>query len=166
MQIPYRKPPQFASLQPDPMLTPTKFEEPTIQLEDLKTASRPHAAAEVSRLAELGDFSQNAEYQIAKGRLRGINNRILTIENHLKQAVIIATPQQADTVKIGHTVTIVRDGLEKTYQILGSSESKPGQGIISYNSPLGAVLLGHAVGDSVTVTLGDKEVVYSILKIE
>lgn len=147
-------------------MTERKFNELKRQVEKLKNFSRPQAAAEVARLAELGDFSENAEYQLAKGRLRGINSAIIRLENHLNQAVIIAPDAPKDTVRVGHTVTIERDGQQKTYQLLGSAETNPEKGIISYNSPLGSALIGYGVGEEVTIKLAEKETVVKIVKIE
>lgn len=165
MRIPYRKPGHFSQVKPDPLLTEAKFAELKNKLVRLKSA-RPQAAAEVARLAELGDFSENVEYQLAKGRLRGINSGILKLENQLNTAVIIAHSKQTDTVQIGHTVTVAVNGKEKTYQILGSSEADPGKGIISHNSPIGAALVGRKGGETVTVKLAGKEVMYKIIRVE
>jgi len=166
MRVPYRKPGKFSQLKPDHLLTQDKVDELKAKLEKLKKFSQPRATAEVSRLAELGDFSENAEYQLAKGRLRGINYEILRLNAQLNQAEVITRPLQADTVQVGHTVTVEVDHKQKTYQILGSVETNPHKGIISHNSPLGAALMDHAVGDTVHVKLADREVEYKILKIE
>lgn len=163
MQIPYRKPTQFSELKHDPVMTKAKFVELTQELEHLK-AVRPPAAAEVARLAELGDFSENAEYQLAKGKLRGINNAILRLETHINQAEIIA-PTTQGTIQVGSTVVVEVDGKQKTYQILGSSETSPEQGIISYHSPIGEALIGHRVGDTVPVKMGAKERIFSIISL-
>jgi hypothetical protein len=60
MRTANRKPGKFGVLRPDPILTKKKFNELTNKLEKLKK-SKPVAAAEVARLAELGDFSENVE---------------------------------------------------------------------------------------------------------
>ncbi len=166
MQVPHRKPGQFTHLKPDPLLTEAKFNELKKDLLHLKDVSRPLAASEVRRLAELGDFSENVEYQLAKGRLRGINNRITTIEAHLNTAQIIPERQQTDTLQIGHTVTVTTNDQTKVYKILGSSETDPQKGIISHTSPVGAALLGHQVGDTVKIKIANNEVGYKIIKIE
>ncbi len=149
----------------DPLLTKEKFAELERKLARLKNFSRPRAAAEVSRMAQMGDFSENTGYQYAKGRLRGINQAILNIENQLKNAVIIKSPEQTDTVQVGHQVTIESGGKQKTYQILGSTETNPRAGVISRHSPLGAALIGRGAGDVVKVKLTEKEVEYKIIKI-
>ena len=167
MQIPYRKPGKFSQTKLDPFLTKDKFDELKYKLEKLKNISRPRAAEEVKRLAKLGDFSENVEYQMAKGRLRGINEKILILENQLRQAVIIEPQSKNGAVQIGSTVTVTNGGKEKTYQILGSSETNPGKDIISHNSPLGAALIGHKVGEKIKIKLADKkEVEYKIIEIK
>lgn len=145
-------------------MTEAKFSELQKKLDTLKK-KRPEAAAEVTRLAELGDFSENVEYQLAKGKLRGINNRILVLENQLNQAVII-TRQKKGVVEIGSTITIETQGKQKIYQILGSSETDPGRGIISHNSAIGSALIGCKIGEIAKIKLANKEVEYKIISIE
>jgi transcription elongation factor GreA len=166
MRVPYRKPGKYSQMKQDPMLTEAKARELENKLERLKYYNRPKLAEEVKRLAELGDFSENVEYQLAKGKLRGINQAILTIENQLKQAEIIPAPEQTDAVGVGHAVTIANGNKEKTYLILGSIETDPSKGIISHVSPLGIALIGKKVGEAVRVKAGDKEIEYKILKIQ
>ncbi len=167
MQLPKRKPGKYANLPLDPFITQQKFDELSSKLNTLITHSRPTAASEVSRLAELGDFSENVEYQLAKGKLRGINSAILKIEYQLNHAQIITpTKGKNPTIQIGSTVIINSEGKEKTYQILGRTETNPDKGIISYTSPIGAALLGHRAGDSVEIVLPNKTMVCTIVRVE
>lgn len=125
----------------------------------------PDAIKEVERTKEYGDFSENAEYKEAKHKLRGMHSQIFRIKNQLDKAVLIETDINSNWVEIGSTVTVEINGEQKQYQILGYIESNPGQGKISNQSPIGASLLGHQVGDSVTVQLKDRAVEYKIIKI-
>lgn len=165
MQVPYRKPGKFSQQRPNPLITRDKFAELEKELEHLKKI-RPAAASDVSQLAELGDFSENVEYQLAKGRLRGINNAITKLEAQLNQAEIISPKKDSDTVQLGSKATIESGGTVKTFLILGPEESDPQKNIISHLSPLGAALFGHEVGEKVTVRLAGKETEYKIIKIE
>ena len=164
MQIPYRKPGKYAQMKADPLLTEEKFLKLKQKLERLK-ASGPAAAAEVAQTAQQGDFSENAEYQHAKGRLRGINFGILSLEHQLNNAEIIKPQKQTGTVQVGHKVTVEIANKQKTYQILGATETNPRQGVISHNSPLGAALIGRKVGEKVKVKLEKGETEYKIVKI-
>lgn len=160
-----RKPGHYARQKQDPLLTEKKLKELTEKLARLKS-NRPTLTAEVGRLAELGDFSENVEYQLAKGKLRGLNNAILGLENQLTRAEIITAPGQTNRVEIGHTVTVECNNKQREYRILGSSETDPARGVISYNSPIGAALIGHTIGEKVTVLAANKEkMVYMIVAI-
>jgi transcription elongation factor GreA len=163
MRVPYRKPGQYNYSSKDPLITTDKLEQLKNKLERLKK-KRPEAASEVARLAQLGDFSENVEYQLAKGRLRRINNEIQVLENQIYQARIIK-PADNNIVQIGHTVTVEINNEQKKYTILGSEETDPAKGIISHQSPIGSALLGHEIGDVVEVNVGGKEVKYKILDI-
>ncbi len=164
MQIPRRKPPKISEFEQDPLITEEKFLVLQEKLERLY-ASRPAVADDVHRLAQNGDFSENAEYQQAKGKLRGINHAILKLEHQINNAVLIRRAKN-DVVAIGHTVVVQIGLAERTYKILGSSETNPSLGIISYTSPIGQTLLGAKVGDVVTLQLPDRRVEYKILAIK
>ncbi len=165
MQVPYRKPGKFTHLPSDPLMTEAKFADFERKLEQLKK-NRPHAAEEVARLAQLGDFSENAEYQLAKGRLRGINNNILKIESQINRAEIIPNREPTGTVQVGNRVTVEYLGQQKTFQILGSTEADPERGIISYQSPIGAMLIGCRVGEKIAVTSLRGEIEYTVISIQ
>jgi transcription elongation factor GreA len=166
MRVPIRKAGKYTFFKADPNLTPEKFSELKNNLEKLIKRVRPRLAEEVKRLAAFGDFSENAEYQIAKGKLRGINERILQIEDLVKRAVIIAPTRGDGIVRLGSQVTVKVNGKEKTYLLLGSEETSPGEGVISNNSPLGAALMGRWVGERIKLKLADKEVEYEIIDIK
>jgi len=163
MQIPYRKPGFFSQIKPDPLMTEEKFLELNKNLEHLKKI-RPTAAAEVARLAELGDFSENAEYQMAKGRLRGINSRITGLEYEIKNAQIIKK-SDSGKVGLGSKVKVEIEGKEKEYTILGSSETNPAHGVISHLSPLGKILMNKKTGDTFSLTVQNYEKIGKITEI-
>ncbi|MBI3291108.1 GreA/GreB family elongation factor [Candidatus Falkowbacteria bacterium] len=164
MRVPIRKPGKFTHQKPDPNLTQEKFDELKDKLQSLKK-SQPEAAKEVHRLAEMGDLSENAAYQIAKGRLRGINQKIIDLGNHLNQAVIIRLDVNSDRVQIGSAVRVGINSEEKVYKILGSSEADPFKGIISSNSPIGSALMGHKIGETVEIKIRDKITICRIIDI-
>lgn len=152
-------------MKPDPLLTAEKLNELKNKLERLKLA-RPNAAAEVSRLAELGDFSENVEYQMAKGKLRGINSGILNLQIQIDNAVIIEKNKLTDKVRIGNTVTVEWGGKTKKYQILGAAETDPANGIISHLSPLGRGLMDKKIGEKFTTNIAGKYIEYKIIEIK
>jgi transcription elongation factor GreA len=165
MRQPIRKADKYLRGKPDPRITLAKFNELKANLERMKRA-RPALASEVKRLAAMGDFSENAAYQIAKGRLRGLNQGMLDIEDQLAHAEIIEPNKNKNIVGLGNFVTVESAGIAKTFQILGSTETDPSGGIISHASPIGAALLGRKIGETAIIKLANKAVEYKIIKIE
>ncbi|MCX6795385.1 MAG: GreA/GreB family elongation factor [Candidatus Falkowbacteria bacterium] len=165
MQVPTRRADKLPRQKSDPHLTPEKFRELTDTLKKLKEVKRPREAAEVKRLAEMGDFSENAGYQMAKSRLRGINKRIDEISDLLTRAEIIS-PNNSGKIELGNLITLAQNGKQKKYRLLGSVETDPQNGIISHNSPLGEALLGKRVGDQVKISPREKIIEYKIISIE
>ena len=165
MRIPTRKPGKYTNMQRDPHMTKVKYDELSKELTRLKQA-RPEAIVELKRLAEMGDFSENAAYQLSKGHLRGINQRILELEDHLKLAQIIPTAGTSGRVQLGSTVTIEQEGKQQIFRILGPTETNPAKGIISHKSPLGEALMGKKVDELTHFNLGGREIEVRIVMVE
>jgi len=163
---PKRKAGEYTFKKIDPPITKEKYDEFVKKLEHLKKVNRPHASKEVMELAHGGDFSENAGYQAAKGRLRGINSKILELEERIKKAKIISPSKNTNTIQLGHTVTVKINEKEHIYKILGSTETDPSKGIISNNSPLGSMLMGRRKGETVRIPLHDTIVDCYIINIE
>jgi transcription elongation factor GreA len=166
MRVPIRKAGNLPQLRFDPRMSQEKYDELTAKLAHWKKTVHPRLAEEVRRSGQFGDFSENAEYQIAKGKLRGLNNRIDELQTLLNKAQIIKPNKNADRVELGHFVTIEVNGKQIRYQLLGSTQTNPTKGIISTHSPLGQALLNKQVNDTIFVTLPNKTISYKIVSIE
>ena len=165
MRVPTRKS-EKNNIQPlDPHITQKKYDELAAKLARLKKA-RPRLADEVKRLAEMGDFSENAAYQIAKGKLRGLNRHLTETEQMLNHAIIIVPQKNSSIVELGSRVAIEINGRQRIFQILGSAETDPASGVISQNSPIGQALLGCRIGEIIEVNLNNKTIKYKIIEIE
>lgn len=165
MQVPIRKPGKYTNIKIDPKMTEIKYQELTEKLYKMKKKYRPPMIKEVKRLALMGDFSENVAYSIAKGKLRGLNQRIFELEDLLKRAEIIKI-RKSGKVEVGSRVSFLDGDKEKCYQILGSSESSPEKGIISHVSPLGKILLGAVPGEERIFKAANREKKIKILRIE
>jgi len=165
MRVPIRKGGKYTFTKPDPNMTEEKFLSLQEKLVRLLKVTRLQAMADVKRTGENGDYSENAEYQIAKGRLRGINQRILDLQDQLKNVHIIKPNKNASIIELGNKVTVILNSQEKTFQILGSSETNPTLGIISHKSPIGSALIGHQVGDTIKIMINNHNTECKIIKI-
>jgi transcription elongation factor GreA len=151
----------------DPVyLTPEGVKRLEARLARLKVAL-PDAIAETARTSAFGDRSDNAEYKEAKSILRRTHAQIFNIEDQLKRIIVISSGvDAAGKIQLGSTVKLSRNGAAaKTFRILGPSETDPGHGRISNTSPIGAALIGHGVGDIVTVQTPGGEQEYKIITV-
>jgi transcription elongation GreA/GreB family factor len=81
------------------------------------------------------------------------------LEARVRTAQVVADPTSTDTVAFGSTVTFRRDdGRIQTYRIVGEDEADPKAGSISFVSPVARLLLNKAVGDEVSVSGQNLEV--------
>lgn len=136
------------------------------ELEQLKGASRTEIAQRLRAAIQMGDLSENADYHKAKEDQAFLEGRILELEYLLKNAIIIEENNHSDVVDVGVTVTI-QEGEEppETYYLVGAKEADPRNGRISNELPIGRALMGHQVGDVVTVATPAGEISLKIIKI-
>lgn len=122
------------------------------ELEERKTVKRREIKEAIKVARGYGDLSENSEYDEAKDLQAQNELRIAEIEGTLKHVEIIEETGSNDGVSIGCRVTVydVEFDEEVTYKIVGSTEADPAQSKISNESPVGAALLGHKIGDKVS----------------
>ncbi|MDI6717528.1 MAG: transcription elongation factor GreA [Patescibacteria group bacterium] len=147
-------------------LTKEKFEEFKKILEQLKTEGRMEIADRLKKAKEYGDLSENAEYSEAKEAQSNIENKIIEIENIIRNSVIIKKSAGGATVEIGATVKVEKNGNEFEYTITGSNEADPEKNLISNESPLGRAFLGKKVGEKIEVETPKGKQIYKILEIK
>lgn len=114
-------------------------------------AQRPQVADRIKHARELGDLSENAEYQSAREEQDRLEARISELEHVLQNAQIIKKPKGAGKVSLGSTVVLKDGGKPLTYQVVGTMEADPTAGKISDESPIGKALMGKVVGDKVEI---------------
>jgi transcription elongation factor GreA len=148
-------------------LTSEKFAELKKELEYLKSERRKEVAEHLEYAKKLGDLSENAEYHQAREEQAEVENRVSRLEALLKSAVII-NETKGDTVTVGATLRIERDGDNKSYlyTIVGSEEADMSHGKISNLSPLGSALMGRKKGETVEVPTPKGIIKYTIVVIK
>ncbi len=167
MQVPKRKPGKYAPGPADYHLTHEAIRKLREELERIETHVRPRAVEELRRTREMGDLSENFAYTAAKGKLLGLDTRIMEIKDRLKNAVPIAHGAAKDgSARIGATVTVEVNGKRRVFDIVGSQEAAPGSGSISYLSPLGAALMGRKAGERAAIEANGKRVEYLVIEVK
>src|SRR5690606_14704947 len=138
------------------------------ELEYLKTEKRKEVVERIKIARGFGDLSENSEYDSAKEEQAFVEGRISTIENMLRNAVIIEENEaEADIVTLGKSVTFIElpDDEEEEYTIVGSAEADPFEGKISNDSPIAKALLGRKVDEVVKFTTPGGEMEVKIVAI-
>ncbi|MDK2820586.1 MAG: transcription elongation factor GreA [Clostridia bacterium] len=139
------------------------------ELEHLKTVRRKEVAQRLKQAIEYGDISENSEYEDAKNEQAFIEGRILTLEKKLRNAKVISgNDAPNDVVSLGNRVTLkdLDEQEEFQYEIVGSLEADPAENRISNESPIGKALIGHRVGEIVTIQVPAGSLRFQILNIE
>ena len=138
------------------------------ELDHLVSVKRPALADRLHKAIQQGDLSENADYIAAKEEQGFLEGRIQQIEVMLRHAVIIAENGPSEEVTLGSRVTVVEEGSDEaeTFRIVGPAEADPIKGNVSNESPLGSALLGHRVGDTVTVEAPAGEIIFQITAIQ
>lgn len=133
-------------------LTPKGLEEAQEELSFLKTEKRAQITERIQRAREFGDISENAEYDAALDEQALVENRIVYLEEVVRNAKIINESPKSDFVVIGSKVIVEMEEREvDEFTIVGKVEANPAKKMISNESPLGSALLGGRVGETVEV---------------
>ena len=136
------------------LMTREDYEKRKAHLEYLKS-TRTLEIAEMLKIARgFGDLSENAEYDAAKDEQSKNEHDIALLEEELRTAQIIErSAMSGDKVTIGSKVAVLNTATETemNLEIVGSMAADPVSGKISNESPIGAALFGHTIGDTVPV---------------
>src|SRR5687767_852827 len=114
---------------------------------------------------EFGDFTENSELEQAKNDQAFLEGRIMTLEQMVKNAVLIDEKSHHEMVEIGSHVMVEAEGSKEQYVIVGSAEAAPAEGRISNESPVGKALMGHKKGDTVSVNIPKGSVPVKVLAV-
>ena len=149
------------------LLTIEALKELAAELDQLKVEGRKEAAEKIKLAKSFGDLSENSEYDEAMNDQAKLEARISEIEHILKNAKVLDVESLGnENVHIGSVVKIVdKKKKEFVYTIVGFAQADPAAGKISDESPVGKALIGHKVGDKVTVETPNGALQFKIAEI-
>lgn len=116
------------------------------ELADL-IAKRPEIADKIATARAFGDLSENEEYSSARAEQKMTENRILEIQDILRDAKVIRGGKKT-SIALGANVKLDLGGRKLEYTVVGATEADPTKGKISNESPIGKVIIGHKVGET------------------
>jgi len=124
------------------------------EVADLDRELRTELPKEIQRARELGDLSENAEYQAAKERQSFVQARMGMLRKRMAEISLMNLDKlPTDRAAFGSTVVLVEDkGSGKmTYQLVMPEDADATKGLISTSSPIGKAIVGKQPGDDITV---------------
>ncbi len=138
-------------------LTLRDIEKMEAEIEHRKLVVRKQALEDVKEARAQGDLSENFEYKAAKQFKNENESRIRYLERMVKTAVIISEDSAEDEVGMNNTVDVYfeEDDEVETYKIVTTVRSNSLKNLISRESPLGAAIFGHKVGDRCEVRVNE-----------
>jgi len=150
-------------------LTRKGYEKLMEDLKELRGRKRREIANALESARQLGDLSENAEYDAAKQSQAVNERRISELEQKLGRARILENEKIPDNGKayIGAIVTMsdMDSGEEIVYTLVTEDEADFGQGKISIASPVGTALLGKEKDDIVNIRVPAGPLKYKITKV-
>lgn len=139
------------------------------EYELLISERRKEVALRIQKARELGDITENAEYDSALDEQAFVESRIAEISEMMKNMIIIEKSKDSngkgDVVKVGSHVKVHLEGQEQEFQIVGEIEADPFTNKISHESPLGSSLLGKKIGDKVLVEAPVGDLTYTVMSV-
>jgi transcription elongation factor GreA len=153
----------------DPLpMSKTGYSKLKEELERLQKEELPRVMRDVAEARELGDLRENGAYIAGREQQGFIVGRIRELNGRLSRSdVIDCTKIESDRAVFGTVVSLLDlDSNKKvTYQLLGPDEADFSAEGISIDSPIGRAVLGHSVGDKVSVTTPRGERHFEVVEI-
>ncbi len=152
-------------------LTKERYDELVAELNKMKKEGRRSVMERLRHAKDLGDLSENAEYQSAREDQSVLERKIAELEDLLKNSALFEKQSAAGvssngTVRLGSKVSLKKDGAVLNYTVVGSSEADPLNGLVSNESPLGRELLAKRSGDKIQIQTPKGQIEYSILSVD
>ena len=118
----------------------------------------PKNTKAISIAREHGDLRENAEYQAAKERQKYLLSRRSELDNLLQeiQPTNFVDIKVTDRIIPGSRVHLVIEKDIVVYTILGVLDSNPSKNYLSFDTPLGKLLVGKSINDEITLPNSNK----------
>ncbi|MBQ0105644.1 MAG: transcription elongation factor GreA [Armatimonadetes bacterium] len=150
------------------VLTQSGYDKIKEEYDYIISERRPQNIQRIKEARELGDLSENFDYQDAKREQGEIEGRLADLKFILENAKVMVGSEDG-SIGLGSNVTILYDGDDEDeaeeITIVGQAESDPIEGKISLSSPLGNALMGKKAGDDVSYEAPSRIVKLKILSV-
>jgi transcription elongation GreA/GreB family factor len=147
----------------------SSLEKRRAEYEEVVKVKIPENTKEIAIARSYGDLSENFEFKAAKQMQSVLMRRKAELEQMLHDARGTSF-ENPDTsrVSIG-TIVRLRNAAtndEETYTILGAWDGDPDRHIISYQTAIGQALLGHEIGETISLNRDEGAAQFTIASIQ
>ena len=147
----------------------SSLEKRKAEYEELVKVKIPENSREIALARSYGDLSENFEFKAAKQMQSVLMRRKAELEQmlHSARGTSFENPDTS-RVSIGTIVTVrnTETNEEETYTILGAWDGNPERHIISYQTAIGQALLGHEIGETLSLATEHGAAQFTILSIQ
>jgi len=147
----------------------SSLEKRKAEYEELVRVKIPENSKEIALARSYGDLSENFEFKAAKQMQSVLMRRKADLEQMLHNARGTSFKNvDISRVSIGTIIRLrnVETNNEESYTILGAWDGDPEQHIISYQTAIGQALLGHSVGETISLNTEHGVAQFTIVSIE
>lgn len=149
-------------------MSPDGFEQAKAKLKHMKEVERKQLEIRLGEARELGDLSENSEYESARNDLWLLDQRVTELEDRLARVQVVdPNSQPKDAVLFGAKVKCVdvKTKDEEIFEIVGEGEADPMNNKISVSAPIAQALIGKKVGEVAEVKAPRGTIRYKVLGI-
>src|SRR3989440_414332 len=147
----------------------SSLEKRKAEYEELVKVKIPENRREIALARSYGDLSENFEFKAAKQMQSVLTRRNAELEQrvHNARGTSFENPDTS-RVSIGTIVTVrnAETNEEETYTILGAWDGDPDRHVISYQTAIGQALLGHEIGETVSLNTEHGTAQFTIASIQ
>ncbi len=145
--------------------TPEAIDAKRAELAHLKQVELPANAEAMRAAKEHGDLKENFEYHSARQKHEYLSARIASLADELSRSrTLDSTRIDVSEVRVGTRVLLreIASGREQAATILGPWDSRPEDGVYSYESEYSRQLLGKKTGEQALLPNGEPAEIVSI----
>ncbi len=133
-------------------------------LYEMKTTEMKRIVKLIAEAAAFGDLKENAGYHDARNMKSFLLGRIEQLENAINEAVIVEKKDDGK-IQLGSNIVILLDGEEEKYNVVAPTESDILKNKLSYQSPLGQLLMGKKAGEEFSYEMNGRKMKVVIIKV-
>lgn len=147
-------------------MTQRGYDQAREKLNRLKNEELPRLEKALGDAREMGDISENSEFETARHEIGILETQIADLTDKLARAEIIE-PSKGDVAALGARVKVTDLDTKRgdEFMLVGEGETRDDVDCVSVASPLGQAVLGLKVGDVAEFAAPRGRIRYKVVKI-